>query len=281
MGRRGRDPFDLVDDTVAAFRNVSGFQPYTFVVWVAPPDADERREKLICSFRYEGWACITHVEVHGPPRSAWHRRVAAGLRRAGYETWLRFDDETSFRRLLPNARSRKAELAFLEALVESGDQTQWPKRKPIPYREGENRSHPWALVINTIRESAMVWTDACIGFSRRAPLVIAGRATGFHVTVSMLAMYDDWCFRVCVDFHHLAGPRTRLPTPLRRLLRRELAKGGYRFLVVKRGHERVRNRICAERNENNAMSAAAECLEIFEHITTLQVSAVGSRRSRE
>ena len=176
MGRRRREPFDLVDDVVDAFRSVEGFEPYTFAVWCGPPEVWELVTGTVCSFRFEAWACIAHVEVHGPPRSAWHRRVAAGLRRAGYETWHRFDDETAFRRMLPTARSRNAELRFLEDLVAQGDETQWPKRRIIPYRERKTPPKEWLAPIAAIRNSAVAWTDACIGFTRRQDVVMRGRS---------------------------------------------------------------------------------------------------------
>jgi len=257
---------------MSAFRRADGFRPYTFVVWAEPPEAWKAKNWVTCSFRFEAWACWTHIEVQGTPRSAWHRRVSAGLVRAGYECWLRFDDSTAFRRLLPNSRSRESEIAFLETLVAHGDETQWPKRRIIPYRERKTPPKEWLAPIAAIRNSAVAWTDACIGFTRRTPLVIAGTPTGFDVVVSVLAMHDDWSFRVSVRFFDPGNRDSLLPTPLRRRLRRELTTSGYEFRTFKRGKKRLHGQLNAERKEKSARRAAVECSRIFERIGSLGIS---------
>jgi hypothetical protein len=264
-----KSPFDEVDGLLAAFRGVEGFAPYTFVAWAEPPGSDRRAGELVRAFRYEAWACISHVVVHGPPRAAWHRGVAKGLMQAGYERRLRFNDQTDFRRSLTTARSRVAELAFLRALGENGNPERWPTRKPVPYRERRTAPRHWASVMATVRSSGIHWTDACIGFKRCAPVVIGRGPTGFELCVSVLTMHAEPLLRVSVGLFHPTNRRAQVPAPLLRLLRRELREAGYEFMAVK-STGRATGHLHAHRDTSSAGAAVTECLRIFDRLTRLR-----------
>ncbi len=278
MKRAQKDPFAVVDQLVAAFRNVDGFVPNTFVAWAEPEalahngEADSAPQPsgvIARSFRYEAWGCIARVTVHGSPRSTWHRRVASGLTKAGYELRLRFSDETAFQRALTSARARTAELAFLRTLGEKGTIARWPVRALEPKRHVRVARNSWAPTIAAVRASGIAWTDASVGFTRSAPLSTKNGPSEVHLRVSalVLELSPSRMVQVSVTLFDPKRNRAEVPTTLMHRLRRDLRRAGYRFTGVKgAGGVRIAGRLYADKMMSSATQAARECAWIFGHL---------------
>jgi hypothetical protein len=274
MKRTQKDPFTRIDALMAAFRDVEGFSPNTFVAWAEPEaiardgDAAHPGGAIVRSFRYEAWGCMAHVTMHGSPRSRWHRRVAKLLMAAGYERWLSFDDETDFRRALTNARARSAELAFLRALGESGDPARWPLRALVPRRDVRVAPNSWTRTIEAVRSSGIAWTDASIGFTRSSPLSTKSGPSELQLRVSALVLpRPSRTIQVSVGLFDPKRNSAEVPAPLMLSLHRALRRGGYRFSrMMGPGGVRVAGRLAAERTMSNATAVARECEQIFERL---------------
>src|SRR5580698_7013915 len=99
-------PPPFIAKLVRRFLGVEGFVPYTFSCAVYPPSicaGDWGTAAITRSLRHALGGTKSIVRVHGNARTAWHRRVVAGLKRAGYAC-RPSRDETACQRWLRGGR---------------------------------------------------------------------------------------------------------------------------------------------------------------------------------
>jgi hypothetical protein len=186
-------PPPFIEKLAERFLRVEGFAPYTFACAIYPPSfcAGERETPALTrSLKHALGGTKSIVRVHGSVRTAWHRRVVAALKRAGYAC-RPSRDETQCERWLRGGRQRDAELRLLRALGPDGLPGTWPSRSLTPGPETATRRdrRAWSATMAAASASGIAWNEWAVGFDRsgQRPCVV-DEAHGLCVHVSVLGL---------------------------------------------------------------------------------------------
>jgi hypothetical protein len=180
---------ELIDRTLAIFSGANGFLPGAFTVATAEPGNASEGPLVTRSIRHTMDGACAVVSVHGSKTDASRRRIVTGLRRAGYEEWLKFEDETTCRRWLRGQRDRVAELRFLEGMDGDLAQRAWGKRGRVrPPRERRLTFETCASAIDEVRACGVPWDEYAITIGRNAKLPFGCRGEHLSVNTTVYAM---------------------------------------------------------------------------------------------
>jgi len=232
-------PPPLIDKLVQRFLQVEGFAPYTFACAVYPPSiraGDWGTPSITRSLKHALGGTQSIVRVHGSVRTAWHRRVVAALKRAGYAS-RPSRDETQCERWLRGARQRDDELLFLHALGADASPGEWPSRSATrgPKTATRRDRRTWAAAMAAAGASNVAWNEWAVGFDRGGQRAnVGGEAHGLRVHVAVLGMsgFERW-IEISVSVFNddesdlPLAQASGLAAGVERSVRRELRRSGF------------------------------------------------------
>jgi hypothetical protein len=267
----------LINQTIAAFSALEGFEPYTFAADADPPSVlrgAKNWEGISRSFRYEADGISSHVRVHGDRRTTSHRSAVSALVKAGYEAF-RLQDETWCRRSLAGARQVVAELAFLRGLGVDATPSRWPHRATTmrPVRPRQPTQQELAKTIEVVRSAGINWNDFCVGYSRRGSLNIQGVDVPLTVLVCGIALTANTSgVLLYVNVFDPSKTKRPLPLALVRRLNGALKAAGYERTMFRTRAGLVRDHVTGTKTILGARAAARACARIHSLLTEGGVS---------